>query len=280
MSSGYDLRGPGPGMLTHHGDACPARQGQPCTCGPLGYRGSIDDGQHDAPVVGPVFWTIEQARAWQQEQQTATHAFEAATAPASVNGDGSPAQAAAAAGAGTIWADRPVDTHGYQATAQPNTVAAVVDDFLDAARSGAVMGPGGRPYDPEQVRDMRWSLRGYVTSEIGAMRIGDLSGPALRAFVGDLDAAGFAQARTRAVVRSLRALLLYAADHGMVPRSTPDQLLFGDAEELAYAAPPEAQPSVVAPAAAPAPGSIGSGFVSDDVIWMILKIVTLVFALI
>jgi hypothetical protein len=180
-----------------------------------------------------------------------------------------------------MWADRPVDTHGYQAAAQPNTVAAVVEDFLDAARSGAAAGPGGHPYDADQVRDMRWSLRGYVTSEIGTMPIGDLSGPALRAFVGDLDAAGFAETRTRAVVRALRALLLYAAERGMVPRSTADQLLFGDAEELSGAAPTETQAvDAVAPAAAPAPGTIGSGFVSDEVIWMILKIVTLVFALI
>jgi hypothetical protein len=260
-------------MLTHHADGCPARMGQPCTCGPLGYRGSIEDGQQGAPVVGPVFWTIEQARTWQQEQQTATHAFEAATAPASVNGSSAPA-----ADTGTIWADRPVDTHGYQATPQPNTVAAVVDDFLDAARSGSVTDAGGRPYDPDEVRDMRWSLRGYVTSEIGTMRIADLSGPVLRAFVGDLDAAGFAQARTRAVVRALRALLQYAADRGMVARNTPDQLLFGDSEELPYAARAETQSLT---AAAPAAAAVApSGFVSDEVIWMILKIVTLVFALI
>jgi hypothetical protein len=38
--------------------------------------------------------------------------------------------------------------------------------------------------------------------------------------------------------------------------------------------------TAVTPALAPAPASISSGSVPDEVIWLILKIVTLVFALI
>jgi hypothetical protein len=270
MATGYDLGGPWPGMLTHHSDACPARLGRPCTCGPLGYRASIDDTERQEPVLGPVLHTVEEALAWQREQQTAMHAFDAATGPMDGHGAQNP-----------VSAPRPVETHGYQAAAQPNTVAAVVDEFLEAARAGEVLDPGGRPYDADEFRDVQWSLRGYVSSELGAMRIAELNGAALRAFVDHLDAAGLAQARTRSVVRALRALLRYAAQRGMVPWSTPDLLLFGDADEQPYAPRLDARPiTAVAPATAPAPGSASSGFVSDEVIWLILKIVTLVFALI
>jgi hypothetical protein len=268
-------------MLTHHSDACPARLGRPCTCGPLGYRASIDDMEREEPVIGPVLHTVEEAMAWQREQQTAMHAFEAAARPTDGHGPQGPG---AAPDSTAVWEARPVETHGYQATAQPNTVAAVVDEFLEAARAGEATNSGGRPYDADQFRDLRWSLRGYVTSELGAMRIADLNGASLRAFVGQLDAAGLAQARTRSVVRALRALLGYAAEHGMVPWSTQDQLLFGDADESPYAAPLDSRPvTAAAPAVPVASGSmpsVPSGFVSDEVIWMILKIVTLVFALI
>jgi hypothetical protein len=275
---GYDLGGPWRGILTHHSDACPARLGQPCTCGPLGYRATIDDVQRQASVPGPVLPTVEEARAWEQEQHTAMHAFEAAVRPMDGHGAQAPGQPL---GTRAVWAARPVETHGYQATAQPNTVAAVVDEFLEAARAGEVTDPAGRPYDAEQFRDLRWSLRGYVASELGAMRIAELDGAALRAFVGHLDATGLAQPRTRSVVGALRALLRYAAERGMVPWSAPNLLMFGDADEQPYGAPLLTQPvTAAAPAIAPAPASISSGSVPDEVIWLILKIVTLVFALI
>jgi hypothetical protein len=82
-------------------------------------------------------------------------------------------------------------------------------------------------------------------------------------------------------VSGLRTLLRYAAERGMVPWSRPDQLSFGDADELPYDAPLSARPQTAAvPVAQPAPPSGPPGFVSDEVIWLILKIVTLVFALI
>jgi hypothetical protein len=278
VSTGYDLGGPWPGMLTHHSDACPARLGRPCTCGPMGYRASVDDADRQEPVIGPVLRTVEEALSWQREQQTAMHAFEAAAQ--SVDGHRADAPGPPVDG-NAVWSARPVETHGYQAAPQPETVAAAVDEFLEAARAGEVTDAAGRPFDADEFRDLRWSLRGYVTSELGWMRIAELNGATLRAFVGQLDAAGLAPARTRSVVSGLRALLRYAAERGMVPWSTPDQLSFGDADELPYAAPFATRPQTAAvPVAQPAPPTAHSGFVSDEVIWMILKIVTLVFALI
>src|SRR3954454_11969340 len=99
MSTGYDLGGPWPGMLTHHSDACPARLGRPCTCGPLGYRGSIEDVHTREPVLGPVLPTLEEARAWQDEQTAAMRAFQAVDRPMDTRT--TPLHVA----------DRPADTH-------------------------------------------------------------------------------------------------------------------------------------------------------------------------
>jgi hypothetical protein len=76
---GYDLEAPWPGVLSHHGDTCPARLGRPCTCGPLGYRGSVEDPQTHLRVLGPVMATVPGARAWKRERQVAAEAFQGAT---------------------------------------------------------------------------------------------------------------------------------------------------------------------------------------------------------
>jgi hypothetical protein len=272
--------------------------------------------------------TVEEARAWQQEQRFATEAFQAATNghqavpppidtqsyQAATNGHQAvppPIDTFQAATNGHQavpppvdpqafqTAPRPVDTHGYQPAARPNTVAAVIDEFLEAARAGQTADLNGRPYEADQLRDMRWSLRGYVASELGELGIADLSASELREFIARLDADGFSQARTRAVVKALRALLRYAAERGMVPWNAGDLLVFGDADELPEPVPAGPVPTltqsvlshvnshVQAPVAAPAeqptmapPAAPLSAGVPDEVIWLILKIVAIVFALI
>ena len=61
----YDLPH-GPGVLDRHADDCPARDGRPCTCGPIGYRAA--DGKRP---VGPLLETPEEALRWRREQYTA-----------------------------------------------------------------------------------------------------------------------------------------------------------------------------------------------------------------
>jgi hypothetical protein len=39
----YDLSTRWPGVLAHHDEGCPARLERPGPCGPLGYRGSVED---------------------------------------------------------------------------------------------------------------------------------------------------------------------------------------------------------------------------------------------
>jgi hypothetical protein len=259
----YDLGTQWPGVLSHHDDTCPARDGRPCTCGPLGYRGIVEDPERAAPVLGPPVGTVEGARAWTGEHETAMESWRAA----STRGD---------------------------------TVDEVVTDFLDAAGAGRTVDQQGQPYDPEALDELRWSLQGHVASELGAMRIADVRGTELRRLVRRLDASGLSAARTRVVVAAARALLRYAAQRGMVSWSAADTLVLGDEEGTARATGGASRPMPVVPgpqptrtmsalateSAAPSPGYAPDpmtpipGFVPDAVIWMILKIVALVFALI
>jgi hypothetical protein len=197
-------------MLTHHSDDCPARLGRPCSCGPLGYRTCSDEPLHREPVLGPVRPTVEEARAWRQDRQAA------------------------------IPESDPI-------AARPGvSVAAVVDEFLEAARAGEAVDPHGAPYDHDELRDLCWSLRGYVATEFGDVGVAHLNGAELRAFIGRLSADGLSQSRTRAIVRSLRALLRYAAQRGLVAWNATDALVLGATDE-----PPQSRPPHVATTPAP-----------------------------
>lgn len=63
----YDLRTELVGILGRHADDCPAREGQACRCGPLGYHAGIWDWQEARWVLSPQFNRIDEARAWQRE---------------------------------------------------------------------------------------------------------------------------------------------------------------------------------------------------------------------
>jgi hypothetical protein len=257
----YDLPTEWRGVLAHHADNCPARYGRPCTCGPLGYRGSVEDPDRTAPIVGPPVGTVEGAQAWASEHEVAMESWRAASA-------------------------------------QGDTVDELIADFLEAAASGQAVDQHGRPYEPDALDDMRWSLQGYVAGELGQMRIADVRGTELRRLVSRLDAGGLSAARTRLVVSSARALLRYAAQRGLVSWSAADTLVLGEEDggprhgaTASQTAPimtapqpmiaPQpmtvSQPTLVAePGLAAAP----AGYVPDTVIWLILKIVAIVFALI
>jgi hypothetical protein len=122
------------------------------------------------------------------------------------------------------------------------------------------------------------------------MRISDVNGAELRRLVRRLDERGLSAARTRSVVAAMRALLRYAAQRGMIPWSAADTLILGD-EDPQRPAPMPTRHSVVVQQAPPTPNgtqsfdSVGTrlvppGMVPDEVIWLVLKIVAISFALI
>jgi hypothetical protein len=264
---GFDTETPWPGVLVQHHDGCPARYGAPCTCGGTGFRARIDDPHQAGPTFGPTFATPDQASTWRREQQ---HAFAAWHA---------------AGGGGGV------------------TVSDVVDEFLNTALAGDADDERGT-----ELADLRWSLRALKGIDaadprvrIGQLPIAALDARELRALVDRLESAGLPAQHTRSMVDALRSLLRFAAYRGLVPARAAELLAFGGPGEVPTTAtmPVAQQPTMPPrpplqpthgwapspPAPAPALGdpsrpAATPATIPDEVIWMILKIVALVFALI
>ena len=75
----YDLRTELVGVFARHADWCPAREGAPCSCGPLGFRAGIWDWQATRWVISPLVRTTDEARNW---QRAANQLAETAASPA------------------------------------------------------------------------------------------------------------------------------------------------------------------------------------------------------
>jgi len=161
-----------------------------------------------------------------------------------------------------------------ESSANGDTVDEVISEFLEAARWGRARDADGEPYDPDALSDLRWALQGHVSAELGGMRIADVRGTELRRLVRRLDERGLPAARMRSIVAAVRALLRHAARRGLVSWSAADTLVLGeDDRPLAPLPAARRQPAVAAGPSIP-------GMVPDEVIWMVLKVVAIVFALI
>lgn len=65
---GYEWATSWPGVLSVHADDCPVRDGEACTCGPLGYRASTHDPISGGRIVSPVMSNEAQAVAWRGDR--------------------------------------------------------------------------------------------------------------------------------------------------------------------------------------------------------------------
>jgi hypothetical protein len=228
-----------PGVVAQHADHCRFRDGEECTCGPIGYRASVEDPESGEPVLSPVLDTLSEARAWRHEQREAFDAWRASSD------------------------ERP-------------TVDAVVEELLAAAARGSARDRYGRRFDEEGLRSLRWALKGHVHEEIGSMAIAEVRTRHVQALVDRLDVSGLSQRRVDAVVYALRTLFAYAQERELVQTSPADAVALPDDEPLAPAVPAPPVPTTVPTVAEPA----AMGFVPEQLIWMLLKVVTLVFVLI
>ena len=155
--------------MAQHADHCRARDGADCSCGPLGYRASVEDPETGEPVLSPVLETLAEARAWRHEQSEAFDAWRASSD------------------------ERP-------------TVDAVIEDLLAAAARGSARDRYGRRFDAEGLRGLRWALTGHVHEELGSMAIAEVRTRHVQALIDRLDAGGLSQRRVDAVVHALRKI--------------------------------------------------------------------------
>jgi hypothetical protein len=244
----YSWRTKQPGVMAQHADHCRARDGDECSCGPIGYRASVEDPESGEPVLSPTLETLGEARAWRHEQREAFDAWRASSD------------------------ERP-------------TVDAVTEDLLAAAARGSARDRYGRRFDADGLRGLRWALTGHVHEELGSMAITEVRTRHVQALVDRLDAAGLSQRRVDAVVHAIRSLFGYAVERELVQSSPAEAVALPEDEPTAYGTPVPASlvattatglPAAAPPIAAPPAG----GMVPEQVIWTLFKGVTLMFMLI
>jgi hypothetical protein len=293
----YDLGSDSPGVFERHADWCGSAEGEPCTCGPLGYIATMPDAITNERAASPMLETLAEARAWRREQEV--------TARAATNGharEKTPARRAGRATEGAVARtarhDRPRRTMSARVPREPYeppeprrvrppapdpepletygdvAVSALIDMFLDAAEDGEARGRDGRPYSDDEIADLSWALTGYVESHFGDLGASTVRGRHVFRLIDELEDAGMPRSRLRSVIDALRALFDYATDRDLV-RVNPATYISLPADERPRARLPETL-ELGAPGRS-ARGVLTDGVVSERVIWMCVKIVTLAF---
>src|SRR4051812_38034938 len=111
----------------------------------------------------------------------------------------------------------------------------VVDDLLRAADDGVVRDARGHRLTTDAVRELHWSLGGYVRESLGRARLTDLRARDMTDLLHDLEDAGLSRRRLRPVVDSVRTLFGYAIERGLVERDPARRLAVPDEPAVARA---------------------------------------------
>jgi hypothetical protein len=300
----YDWATQWPGVMARHADRCPFSDGEMCTCGPLGYIATIADPDTGARVSSPLLETAAEARAWRSEQEWAVDPRRAAAS----NGNGHGPQIAldpwdrepeitsaisghesrrrrAAAPEPTMQAPRHAPAPRPRHREPPRRareeyempVSALIERFLDAAEDGEARGEDGRPFSDEELAEFEWALTGYVGSRFGDLAAGSVRGRHVFQLIDELEDAGMPRSRLRSVVDALRAMFNYATDLGLVRMNPATYVAMPGDDRRPRARLAETLETRAPRAARDAGGSFGDNLISERTIWMLVKIVALVF---
>jgi hypothetical protein len=232
------------GIVGVHAPECGIRDGERCSCGPLGYRAAVRDADTGERLVSPLLASEAAAGSWQRTRT-----------PSTTNGH---------------RRARPERT-ASRASAR---IADVTEQFLAAATDGRARDPSGRRYGGEALDELRVALRGHVAEELGDLPLTALRGWQVQGFVNELADSGLSPLRLRGIVAALRGLLQYAREQGIVQANpvngvtVPDGIdraprPFTTTDQLRAVAPPEPQQ-----------------WIPDQALWQLLKVVSVVFILI
>src|SRR3954447_26676563 len=115
------------------------------------------------------------------------------------------------------------------------TVDEVVDELLRAADRGLIRDVRGRLLTADRVRELHWSLGGYLRESLGARRLGELGARQLQQLLDDLAAAGLSRRRRQRVVDALRTFYAYATERGLVETDRAKRLVIADEAPRAHA---------------------------------------------
>src|SRR4051794_3927625 len=114
-------------------------------------------------------------------------------------------------------------------TARPARGAPTVDDLVDellrAADGGLVRDVGGHLLTADRVRELHWSLGGYLRESLGARRVRELGPRQLQQLLDDLEDAGLSGRRRQRVVDALRTFYAYAIERRLVEADPAERLV-------------------------------------------------------
>jgi hypothetical protein len=113
------------------------------------------------------------------------------------------------------------------------TVAAAIDEFVQAAEEGQALNRSGRPYKPSALRDLRGILEYHVALELGDLPLRDVRREHVQALVDRLGTDRLSESRIRSVISALRALYGYAIERGHAEFNPADGLVMPRAGEPA-----------------------------------------------
>jgi hypothetical protein len=102
------------------------------------------------------------------------------------------------------------------------TMAAAIDEFIEAAEAGRAFNRSGRPYKPSALRDLCGILEYHVFPELGDLQLRGVRREHIRALVDRLGAERLSESRIRSVVSALRALYGYAIERRHVEFNPAD----------------------------------------------------------
>jgi Phage integrase, N-terminal SAM-like domain len=131
-------------------------------------------------------------------------------------------------------ASRNATTTGELAVATPPpavTMAAAIEDFIDAAEQGRTVNRSGRRYRPSALRDLTGILRFHVAPALGERPLPEVRRADIQAFVDRLGAERLSESRIRSVISALRALYAHAIDQGYVEFNPADGLTMPSGED-------------------------------------------------
>ena len=127
-------------------------------------------------------------------------------------------------------ASRSATTSGHAVVAQAPapapgvTVAAAIEEFIEAVEEGRALNRSGRRYRPSALRDLAGILRYHVGPALGDRELTEVRRTDVQALVDSLAKQGLSESRIRSVISALRALYGHAIDQHYAEYNPADTL--------------------------------------------------------
>jgi hypothetical protein len=154
-------------------------------------------------------------------------------------------------------------------------VSALIDSFLDAAEDGEARAMDGRPYNDDELAQLEWALVGYVDSHIGQHAVRSVRGRHVFRLIDELDDAGMPRPQLVSVIEAVRELFTYAADRDLAPVNPVKYVSVPTDEHTPLKRLPETNET--REARSRVTSTPFDNVVSEQTIWLLVKIVVLVF---